>query len=426
MKLAILGNSPLALEAAVRFHLHGAALTLYLDTDSLEGFTSMTLSPDAYTSELGMGILKEMNLAYTPELFTWKEWEEGYKAPLLQYLKVHQELITDEVVSVTKRFLAPQESIPGKSRFLDLFRIIHRVNPRDFIESQKETDPEVYKRLNDEVLTSLSNTIEMYQDYDLVLDLRSDLARASASVSGRALGENRESDKLSYGLDALSVAHKIMPNPENRELALIGSDSLSGEILLALEAWLRDPYSRLFIVSAEEEPFSQFMEEGDARSVERLKKLFADIEEEFNQEIEVFTKKLREWQQLDDFVQVKVPKPVEPIPRLNYFSGHNVTAIDELVDRKRMFLTLERPEFRQGKKHPENNILDLKTIGVDHILVGHARKNRRILELEPQEAGHFDLVPSRPNVNRGWENDLKKLEGIEDEIFKLFSPIGDH
>lgn len=426
MKLAILGNSPLALEAALRFHLHGAALTLYLDSDSLEGFTSMDLPAVAYTSELGLGILKEMNLTYAPECFSWKEWEKGYKSPLLQYIKAHQELISDEVVSVTKRFLALEETIPGKSRFFDLFRIIHKVNPRDFIESQKETDPEVYKRLNDEVLTSLSSTIEMYQDYDLVLDLRSDLGKASAAVSGRALGENRQSEKLSYGLEALKVARGIKPNPDNRELALIGSDSLSAEILLALEEWVRDTHSRLFIVSNEEDPFSKFFGEGSHQTVDRLKNLFKDIENEFNQEIEVFTKKLKEWQQLDDFVQVKIPKPSEPIPRLNYFSGHNVTAMDELVDRKRMFLTLERPEFRQGKKHPENNILDLKTIGVDHILVGHAKKNRKLVELNSVELGYFDLVPSRPNVNRGWENDLKKLEGIEDEIFKLFSPVGAH
>ena len=426
MKLAILGNSPLALEAALRFHLHGAALTLYLDNDSLDGFSSISIEPLAYTSELGIGILKEMNLTYAPGHFSWKGWVEGYQAPLFQYLKAHQELITDEVISVTKRFLAPGETIPGKSRFLDLFRIIHRVNPRDFIESQKETDPEKYKRLNDEVISSLSSTIEMYQDYDLVLDLRSDLGKASAAVSGRALGENRQSDKLSYGLDALKAANGIKADPDHRELALIGSDSLAGEILLALEEWLRDIHSRLFIVSSEEEPFARFLEEGNKASVDRLKKLFQDIDEEFNQEVEIFTKKLREWQQLDDFVQVKIPRPVEPIPRLNYFSGHNVTAIDELIDRKRMFLTLEKPEFRQGKKHPENNILDLKTIGVDHILVGHARKNRQLVELDQREQGYFDLVPSRPNLNRGWENDLKKLEGIEDEIFKLFSPVGAH
>jgi len=258
MKLAILGNSPLALEAALRFHLHGAALTFYLDSDSLEGFTSMSLPAEAYTSELGMGLLKEMNLSYAPENFEWGLWEENYKAPLIQFLKTHQELITDEVVSITKRFLAPLESIPGKSRFLDLFRVIHRVNPREFIESQRESDPEVFKRLNDEVLTSLSSTIEMYQDYDLVLDFRSDLGKASAAVSGRALGENRRSDKLSYGLDALKAAQEMEPNPRNRELALIGSDSLAGEILLALEEWLRDTHSRLFVVSAEEEPFSRF------------------------------------------------------------------------------------------------------------------------------------------------------------------------
>jgi len=155
-------------------------------------------------------------------------------------------------------------------------------------------------------------------------------------------------------------------------------------------------------------------------------KLINDLEIEFQQEIEVFTKKLRDWQELDDFVQVKIPRPSEPIPRLNFFSGHNVTAIDELIDRKRMFLTLEKPEFRNGKKHPENNNVELKTVGVDQILIGHAKKDRSFVEVDPIEQGFFDLTPTRLNLKECWEKDLLKVEGIEDEIFKLFSPVSSH
>lgn len=426
MKLAILGNSPLALETALRFHLHGAALTWYVDSDDLSGFTSMELPADHFTSDLGLGVLQEINSSYSPVAFNWKVWEEGYRNPLINYLKAHQEVKTDEVLSVTKRFLAPSEQISGRSRFLDLFRIIYRVNPSEFIEEQKESNPETYKRLTEEVLNSLTTTIEMYQDYDLVLDFRSDFGKASASVTGRALGESRKSDKINYGLEALKAALSFEPGPDLREMAIIGSDSLAAEILVSLEDWIKEPRSRLFIVSAEEDPFSSFLTQGNSLTVQKLKSLFAHIEQEFENEVETFTRKLREWQELDDFVQVKIPRPTEPIPRLNYFSGHNVTAMDELIDRKRVFLTLEKPEFRLGKKHPENNILDLKTIGVDYILIAYAQKNRLLVELDAGEAGYFNLTPSRPNINRGWENDLVKLEGIENEIFKLFSPTGTH
>jgi hypothetical protein len=103
-----------------------------------------------------------------------------------------------------------------------------------------------------------------------------------------------------------------------------------------------------------------------------------------------------------------------------------VTAIDELIDRKRMFLTLEKPEFRHGKKHPENNNVELKTVGVDQIFIAHAKKDRSFVEIDPNEQGFFDLTPTRLNLKECWEKDLLKVEGIEDEIFKLFSPVSSH
>ncbi len=426
MKLAILGHSPLALETALRFHLHGAALTWYVDQDDVTSFKSGVFSTRDFVSDLGFGVLKEMNLQYAPSIFNWEEWINHYEKPLLSYLAAHQEVKTDEVISITKRFLAKDEVIAGRSRFLDLFRIIHRINPKDFIDDQKETNPETYERLSEEFVHSLASTIEMYQDYDLVLDFRSDLSAASAAASGRALGEGRTTDKVSYALNALKLASAMTPTADSRELCLVGSDSLAAEILIALEHWMMDPHTRLFCVTTEEEPFEKFLSEANPETARKLKKIFTAIEHEFEAEVEIFTTKLCEWQELDDFVQVKYTKPSEPIPRLNFFSGHNVTAIDELIDKKRMFVTLEKPEFRDGKKHPENNFLDLKTIGVDHVLVGHGKKNKSIIEVAANEAGFFDLTPSRPTVRDGWEKDLSKLEGIEDEIFKLFSPADTH
>lgn len=426
MKLAIIGHSPLALETALRFHLHGAALTWYVDQDNLEHFTSATLPNMHFTSDLGLGVLKEISRTYSPSTFSWNEWTENYAMPLMSYLKAHQEVKTDEVISITKRFLAPGEKIEGRSRFLDLFRVIYKVNPKDFIEEQRETNPETYQRLTEEFVNSLASSIEMYQDYDLVLDLRSDLGKSSAAASGRALGESRATDKASYALAALANASSFKPNPDLRELALIGSDSLAAEMLLHLEEWVKETRSRLFVVTTEEEPFSNYLKVAHPMTAEKLTNLFNYIDAEFLKEIEVFTKKLHEWQQLDDFVQVKIPKPVEPIPRLVYFSGHNVSAIDELIDKKRMFLTLERPEFRNGKKHPENNYQDLKTIGVDHILVSHGKKDVSFIQLDSNEPGYFALTPSRPNVRDSWISDLEKVKGIEDEIFKLFSPADSH
>jgi hypothetical protein len=426
MKLAIIGRSPIALEAALRFHLHGASLTWFVDEDDVTLFRSTDLAVDAFTSDVGKGILAEMSEIYQPNRFSWKEWCESYERPLMNYLRAHQEIRNDEVVSITKRFLAPREEIQGRSRFLDLFRVIFKVNPKDFIEEQKDSNPETYKRLSDEFINSLATSIEMYQDYDLILDISSDLKKASASISGRALGEGRKSAKVHYALDGLRFATALKAQEGIRELALIGSDSLSAEILLSLEEWLKEERSNLFIVTTEEEPFKQFLEKAETKTGNSLKLLIDRMEKEFKHQVDFFLEKLRSWQELDDFVQAKIPRPSEPVPRLSFFSGHNVTAIDELIDKRRLFLTLEKPEFREGKLHPENNALDLKTIGVDEILVGHGKKMKECCILDPLEKGFFELTPEKPNMMSAWEKDLSKLEGIENEIFKLFSPVDVH
>jgi hypothetical protein len=250
------------------------------------------------------------------------------------------------------------------------------------------------------------------------------MSRASAAASGRALGEGRKSDKVSYALDALKFSKNIPA--ELRDIAMIGSDSMAAEMLISLFDWLKDPRSTLFVITTEEEPFEAYLQAADVKTREKFLTIVQYMENEFQKEIEVFTKKLRDWQELDDFVQVKIPKPAEPIPRLNFFSGHNVTAIDELIDRKRMFVTLEKPEFRNGKKHPENNNLDLKTVGADHVLVAHAKKDLSIIEVDHGDQGFFGFTPARLNVANAWEKDLEILEGIEDEIFKLFSPVDSH
>jgi hypothetical protein len=118
MKLAIIGRSPIALEAALRFHLHGASLTWFLDEDDLTLFHSPQFSSDAFTSDIGKGVLTEISTSYNPQEFSWEEWREKYERPLLNYLRAHQEIRNDKVISITKRFLAPREEIHGCRKIL--------------------------------------------------------------------------------------------------------------------------------------------------------------------------------------------------------------------------------------------------------------------------------------------------------------------
>jgi thioredoxin reductase len=420
MKLAILGSSPIALEAALRFHFHGASLTLFCGEETPVGWADKV---DAFTDHLGKRTLIETGIA-TNKISNWPEWKEYYQKPLLSFLRQHQMVKEHEIVSVTKRFLSHEEEIPGKTRFYDLFRVIYEMNPQEFIHEQKETNPELYQRLSEEFVGSLQSSIEMYEDFDVVIDCRYPMATASMAVNGRALGEKRiDPKKVVYGVDAL----KARPDENDREIAVIGSGALAAQVLVHLEEWLKDPRMNLFIVSTEADPFKNVLESAHPVLKEKLQSVLQNMEKDFSREIEAFEKKLQDWQELDDFVRVKYPRPAEPIPRLNFFSGHNVSAVDELIDRKRLFLTLEHPDFREGFRHPANNMLELKTVGVDRIFVAidpvkkNVTSNLRLLE-----RGFFDLTPAFPNMENAWERDLENLKGIENEIFSLFSPADTH
>lgn len=412
MKLAILGMNSTALEAAVRFHLHGAQLTWFC-----EGQLPHTNKEEV--SKLGLELLNKTVI---------NSWEDDYLKPLMSLLRVDHRIKSNSVLAISKRYLAPEEVPADSSRFLDLFRIIYQVNPTQFIEEQKELNPETYQRLSDEFISSLQDHIEMYEDFDLVLDLRSLDTAASISVTGRGLGEKRVSKEyILRSNEILNWTRDLGLENDIRELALIGSNYLAAQALINLENWLQDPRTRVFVISHEEDPFREFIESGEKILVSKLSKFLKDMEEQFESEINEFHSKLREWQALDDFVQVKKPRPVEPIPRLVFFSAHNATAVDQLIDKRRLFLTLEKPDFRTGKKQPENTLSDLKTIGVDRILVaGNLVKKVLELHLNPNEKGFlgFEVLPAE--IEGSWNQNLKSLKGIEDEIFVLFSPADSH
>jgi hypothetical protein len=403
MKLAIIGSGPIALEAALQFHGLDAALTWYYG----DPYPLDELAQDWNQTTSNEGQKLTGNL---PLEFSWEAWKKNYRDPLIEVLKQNgQQAKPYQVLSVTKRYLAPHETLVGSTRFADLFRIIYQLNPEQFINEQKQLNPETFQRLTDELVKSLQSSLELYEDFDLVLDLREPFLASSVAISGRALGEGRVTeDKLFRGYEALKNAASLPATPELREICLVGSGRLAVEILLRLENWLKDERSRLFVVSHEDAPFSDL----------RLNDLLLHHSREFQKDVDVFHEKLREWQALDDFVQAKKPRPVEPIPRLVFFSGHNVTAIDQLIDRRRVFVTVERPEFRHGKLAPENNDLDLKTIGVDLVLSANDPVKPRIADLlMEQETGYYELVP------KSWKEDLHALDAIKKSIFTLFSPV---
>ena len=91
MKLAILGSSPIALEAALRFHLHGASLTWFnFDEVEYETYFPKYLPANSYVTEAGLNYLKEIGKAYLPTEFNFSEWKQNYFLPLSDFIKNEQ------------------------------------------------------------------------------------------------------------------------------------------------------------------------------------------------------------------------------------------------------------------------------------------------------------------------------------------------
>ena len=420
MKIAVLGRSPVALETALRFHSHGANLTWFNDEEEILSLFDTDLNWQEATSPLGQKLLGK-----TFDHLSYQEWLSDYYSPLVELLKAQDQRIKPfEVVTIGKRHLAPGETIPGKTRFHDLFRLIFEIDPKDFINEQKDADPELYQRLNAEVVNSLQSRVEMYEDVDVVIDCRYPSRPLSMNMNGRALGEKRiQNTDLYQGIDALKKSQE--DNSALREVALVGHDDVAAQVLLNLADWFQDPRMRLFLVSHESSPFKSFLAHAREEVREELVAFFTNAENEFRKMTDEFMTKLREWQSLDDFVQVKIPRPTEPIPRLVYFMAHNAVAIDQLIDNKRLFLTLETSDFRTSESQPENNLLELKTIGADKVFVANGFKDPENF-LDKNEIGFFRIRPTSLLIKNNWNKDIGELNGIEEAIFKLFSPVESH
>ena len=340
-------------------------------------------------------------------------------------------LIPAPWVQVTKRFLLPGQKPAGKSRFADLFRVSFRVNPEPMIQQGMSEQPEVYQRLSDEFMASLKGQLEMFEDVDVVIDAARAEARREFGPGGPAIGESRlRPGSWAHGADNLAWGEW---SREANEIALVGDGEQAASVLTALSGWWRQGHTRLFLVCAGARPFEKFLAEDCGPLSAGVHTLLHEAQREHEGQLQKWEAALAEWQQLDDFVQAKKPRPEQPIARMVVFSGHMLTAVDQLVDKTRTFLTLETSPFVVGEVQPENNQLELKTIGVDRLIgaTGTRRAWQRFHGLDLRaSADQKDALAadgSHPEVGFFTLGDKDRPERrslILAQLQKLFSPAG--
>jgi len=319
----------------------------------------------------------------------------------ISFVKAH-------VIRVHKRFLNPLETIKNHTRFLDLFRVVYCLDPKENILKQMEENPEAFSKLGPEVIESLATEVESYKDFDVVVNF--DLF----SMDKNEVRFNHLGPGGVAAVNELKFAASFKGNLENDSFAnhqtlfISGSEFGNKPVLHQLfEMWKWHPHLK-FIWQLSEALEDLTLTPADQVALEQFK--LND-----NALIAQFEKDLHEFRSQPDYIQAKLVRPQEPSPILTIYAGFEVSNLDKLLDQAQYFATLECPSFRKNVYS-----FDLKTVACDGILIF---KNNNTYEIDgifwcpPKELGlfHFD-------IDSGEDFHLR----VESELMNFFSASDDH
>ena len=132
----------------------------------------MTGTWSEITTQMGRKVLTDQNDALfdtelTPSI---SEYWEKYLKPLSKFIQNKVTHIKGTVLRVHKRFLDLDEEIEGRTRLLDLFRIVYLIIPNEESFSEKSLDKKTLDSLGDDVINSLKTPMEQFNDFDIIVD----------------------------------------------------------------------------------------------------------------------------------------------------------------------------------------------------------------------------------------------------------------
>lgn len=391
MKIAIIGSGPLGLYAASHFYNLGAHVVLF-QRSPLGGNLRFCHSKKI-----------EGNVDY-PEKKTFEKFWNDDLVPLIEFVEEKGITKAGDVLRVHKRFLHRDEVVLNRSRLVDLFRVIFSVNPKESILKQVEENPDMFKQLGEDVLHSLHEAVESFEDFDIVIEAtgrgKSDFKMGPAGTF--ALNEKNLSkhSHFYYGKEFF----KTFNENENKKVVVVGDDVGAYLAVLKLEDWLhQSPDHKLTWVK--HNPLHK-----DFFSMDNF---LHRAETEFNQRKVEFEEKLHAWRALEDYEKAKIPRPAEPEKKFSLYEGYNVTSVDKLLDREGVFVTIESPEFR----HFVENNSDLKTIPCDAIIVQNGVDVEETLadKLSIEEPGYYVLHSD--SIKDG----VLQILDIEKKVLNFFS-----
>ena len=398
MKLAVVGSGPLALMCAKHFYELGAHVVLF-QRSPLGGNTRFLLSD-----------FPNMKIDWNNSEVSIKDFWETEMVPLITKVESSGLTKAGDILRVHKRFLHKSESIENRSRLHDLFRVIYSVNPKDSILAQVAENQEIFNQLGEDVLKSLHQPVESFEDFDLVIEA-SGLGRTPSFMgSAYAPALNELNLKNNAPIFYEKEIFTKFSFEEKKHIIIIGNSESSILALIKSQKWLylHKENSLTWITHS---PVGKTF--SNSWINKELHKMLLGAEELFENEKIHFEEKMREWRDLEDYVKVKVAKPIEPEAKIKIYQGYNVTSVDKLLDREQVFVTVESPDFRSHATAAK----DLKTLAGDAILVcnGIEAESSIAKGMSEDEPGYFRLEAS--SILEG----LGKIAMIEKKILTYFS-----
>lgn len=391
MKLAVIGSGPIALYASKHFYDLGAQVVLF------------------YKNELGGNIrfCNHFNIHGFVDYPAQKNYEKFYTEdllPLVEFIQSNNIGKKGTVLRVHKRFLHANEEVFDRSRLVDLFRVVYSVNPKEAILKQVEENKVIFSSLGENVIASLHEAIESYEDFDLVIEAtglgKEDFYMGPSGAMAINELNLKKHSHFFYGKDFFKNFDLIK---NAQVLVVVGDDVAAYIAILKLSDWLFSEKSKkIFWIKNQKIDETAF----------NLSYVLDRDQLDFEEKIKKYEEDLFHYRSLLDYEKAKYPVPVPPEKKLHVFEGYNVTSVDKLLDQNGIFVTIESPVFRSFVKKTN----DLKTLACDYVIVqnGHKENESLKVNMTNEEPGFYSIHTS--SIRDGITEILK----IEEDIMKFF------
>jgi len=468
MKVGIIGGGPLAIEMSLQLTTLGAGVSIFSpslggkvrlfgEEKQLLGSSGKMAGPwSEITTAVGRKTLLDQSGKSNDHLFdhglvpSIDEYWEKYLKPLSKFVQKNIIHNDGKVLRVHKRFLSLDEEIDGRTRLLDLFRVVYLKAPDEESFSEKSLDKKTLDSLGNDVINSLKNPMEQFDDFDIIVDATGVLGNPSQMGPSSTLALNEKNPSLKeqvfYGVENFK---NLLPLRESvKKLTIVGSGESSGKFLLNIKDLIEKESIKVSLVTTEENPFQEELENGKKDLfLKELDQFLKERQIAFENKRVTFEKSLREWRDLEDYMKAKVPRPKEPSKNPSFFCGFNVTAVDKLIDREEVFVTIENAPFRGSSNNvktiPCDKVAVLTGYQCSHYLFEGLKADftpskKQALSnngLHPHEPGFYTLGPvndtqnqdsNSQSIQRYELNDgLHQIEVIVDNILSFFTKVED-